>query len=413
MNWNRFALQLSLSLLAIGQCFHLRAQVPCLFDEVKEERLWNNPFIKAQRKIWEQHSAVSSGTDLLLRSKIIIPVVVHVVYFNDEQNIPDTRIYSQIERLNQDFSGSNEDLNNVPNVFKHLVAKTGIEFCLANEDPDGNFSNGILRVPTSINRIGTAIGTGGRRNIFYEELEGSEIWDSERYLNIYVCDMGEIAGFASAPFTSIPQEDGVLINSKYFGVNNDPEFGMGRVCTHEVGHFFDLNHIWGSALDCEDDDGIADTPRQMGPYFGCPSHPRTSCGSEDLFMNYMDYVNDSCMFMFTAGQKLKMLSALSGPRFKLLHSTICNDPDTVMQENGITIFPNPVGNGPLIVHSNNSDDLIQSWELYSMEGKLISQSSENETKLATIEIADLLPAIYILHIKTSGSSSLHKIFKSD
>jgi hypothetical protein len=413
MNWNLIVLLLCLCLLVCGMSAHLKAQVPCIFEEIKVERLNQNPPLKLQRQIWEKYSTENFGQEIYTRSEIIIPVVIHVVYFNDEQNIPDAQIYSQIERLNQDFTGANEDLNSVPNVFKHLLAKTGIQFCLANKDPDGNASPGILRVPTSLERIGTRIGPGGLRNVFYAELEGSEIWDSERYLNIYVCDMGEIGGYASAPFTAIREEDGVLVNFRYFGENNHPQFGMGRVCTHEVGHFFDLNHIWGTALDCEDDDGIADTPKQMGPYFGCPVHPQTSCGSVDLFMNYMDYVDDSCMVMFTAGQKLKMLSALSGPRYKLLNSTICNDPDTSIQESGFTIFPNPVGNGPLIVHSNNRDEFIQSWELYSIDGKLISKNSENKSFMVSIQTDHLLPAIYFLQINTLQNSSVHKIFKSD
>ena len=413
MNLNRTVILLFISLLACGWSVHVEAQVPCIFDEVKEERLNENPSLKARRQIWKKQSALTSGQTLSPRAKIIIPVVVHVVYSNDSQNIPDDRIHSQIERLNRDFSGMNEDLANVPNAFKHLIAKTGIQFCLASKDPTGKPGTGIIRVPTSLDRIGTRIGSEGRRNVFYEELEGSEIWDSERYLNIYVCDMGEIAGYASAPFTAISSEDGVIINYKYFGANDHPQFGLGRVCTHEVGHFFDLNHTWGSTIDCTDDDGIADTPRQMGPYFGCPDQPQASCGSNDLFMNYMDYVDDSCMIMFTGGQKLKMLSALSGPRYKLLNSTLCSDSDTTIMENGITIFPNPVGNGPLIIQINNRNDLIQSWELYSIEGKLISSSTENESHLVSIEMVKLLPAIYILQIRTSQSSSVHKIFKSD
>lgn len=413
MKLNRAVILFYISLLICGLNEHGSAQVPCIFDEVMKERLDQNPFLKSQREIWEKHSVQAALPEIYSRSNITIPVVVHVVYANDEQNIPEDRIYSQIERLNQDFSGKNQDLTNVPGAFRNLVAKTGIQFCLAGKDPSGNSTSGIVRVPTSIDRIGVRTGQGGKKNVFYEELEGSEIWDSERYLNIYVCDMGEIAGFASAPYTAISQEDGVIINFKYFGLNGDPQFGMGRICTHEVGHFFDLNHIWGSSLGCEDDDGIADTPRQMRPYFGCPTHPQTSCGSEDLFMNFMDYVDDSCMIMFTGGQKLKMLSALSGPRSSLLNATICNDPDTTVQEAGLTIFPNPVGNGPLIIKTNNNQDLIHSWELFTIDGKLISKSSENELLMISIDTANLLPSLYLLQIKTTRTSSVHKIFKSD
>lgn len=392
---------------------HLHAQQHCISHEIMEESLSKNPFLKAQRQIWENQFSEGVDQVFINRSNIIIPVVVHVVYFNDEENISEERIQSQIARLNLDFSASNNDLNKVPNAFSHLIANTGIQFCLANKDPEGNSSTGIVRVHTSLDRIGTRIGPGGKRNVFYEELEGSEIWDSERYLNIYVCDLGDIGGYASAPFTAVPQEDAVVVNVRYFGTNNHPQFGKGRVCTHEVGHFFDLNHTWGSKTDCSDDDGIADTPRQMGPYFGCPSHPQASCGSQDLFMNFMDYVDDSCMIMFTGGQKLRMLSALSGPRSQLLNSTNCTDPDTSSINNGIKVFPNPVGSGPVIVQSTDRSDLIQSWELYSISGKLISGSSGSKTYLTSIEVAHLPVSIYILHVKTLKTSSVYKILKSE
>lgn len=413
MNWKWIIFHLTLYLLFGGLSIHINAQQRCISNEMMEASLIKNPSLKSQRQIWVRQLAEGYEQIFQERAKIIIPVVVHVVFFNEEQNISDERIQSQIDRLNQDFSASNADLENVPNSFKILIANTGIQFCLAGKDPDGNPTTGIVRTPTSLDMIGTRIGSGGRRNVFYEDLQGSEIWDSEKYLNIYVCDVGDIGGYASSPYTAIPQEDGVVINSKYFGINNHPSFGLGRVCTHEVGHFFDLNHIWGSGTDCGDDDGIIDTPRQMGPYFGCPGHPQSSCGSEDLFMNYMDYVDDSCMVMFTGGQKLRMLSALSSPRLKLLNSTICINPDTAMMESGITIFPNPVNNGPLIVQSNDRNNLIQSWELYNVNGKLISSSYSKETFVAAIEIAHLPSSIYILHIKTILSSSVHKILKSN
>jgi len=96
-------------------------------------------------------------------------------------------------------------------------------------------------------------------------------------------------------------------------------FDLGRTTTHEVGHWLNLSHIWGEARvpTCADSDSVDDTPNQWGPNFGRPTFPSASCDNVpdgDLFMNYMDYVDDDTMVMFTTGQVARMHAALEFSR---------------------------------------------------------------------------------------------------
>jgi hypothetical protein len=100
-----------------------------------------------------------------------------------------------------------------------------------------------------------------------------------------------------------------------FGVGGtaSPPFHLGRTATHEVGHWLNLRHIWGDTEDCSGSDFVDDTPNAAGPNFGKPSFPSVSCTNGpngDLFVNYMDYVDDDSMFMFTTQQVARMSATL-------------------------------------------------------------------------------------------------------
>ena len=83
----------------------------------------------------------------------------------------------------------------------------------------------------------------------------------------------------------------------------------GRTATHEIGHWLGLKHVWGDdGNSCAGSDGVADTPNQAGPTYGCLSYPATDACSPNppgiMFMNYMDYSDDTCMYMFTQGRPI-------------------------------------------------------------------------------------------------------------
>jgi hypothetical protein len=266
--------------------------------------------------------AISSGKVNQNKAVITIPVVVHVVYNTSAQNVSDAQIQSQLNVLNQDFRKLNSDLNLVPSTFSSLVADAEINFCLANRDPNGNATTGIVRVQTSQTSFSTNDG------VKYASSGGSNAWPSNQYLNLWVCNMsGGILGYAQFP-GGASATDGVVIGYTCFGTMGTAQapFNKGRTATHEVGHWLNLRHIWGDAT-CGSD-LVSDTPVHNTSNYGCPSHPRSnSCGtSAEMFMNYMDYVDDACMQMFSNGQKSRMqaLFVSGGARASLATSPGCS-----------------------------------------------------------------------------------------
>lgn len=252
------------------------------------------------------------------RGIIRIPVVVHVVFNTEEQNISDEQIRSQIEVLNQDFRATNPDTREVPEVWQDLIGDARLQFALANRDPNGNPTNGIIRVATDVTEF-----TQDEENVKFTATGGSDAWPSDRYLNIWVCPLANELGYATFP--GAPANiDGVVIDYQAFGTTGtaNPPYNLGRTATHEIGHWLNLFHIWGDDDGrCDGTDEVEDTPNQAGPNFGCPEFPHITCDNGpngDMFVNYMDYVDDGCMHMFTRGQIARMKATLEGPRSSFL-----------------------------------------------------------------------------------------------
>ena len=147
---------------------------------------------------------------------------------------------------------------------------------------------------------------------------GINAWPNNDYLNIWVCDLsGGVLGYAIPPSNSIGSTDGVVVGYKYFGNSNYAPYNKGRTATHEVGHWLNLDHIWGAGAGNCGNDHVVDTPKQETENYSCPAfplHPNacvTNNANGDMFMNYMDYTNDACMNLFTNGQKDRMLAAIN------------------------------------------------------------------------------------------------------
>ena len=162
-------------------------------------------------------------------------------------------------------------------------------------------------------------------------------WDPSSYLNIWVCNLGSgLLGYAQFPGGN-PATDGVVCDYAYFGTIGTATFPFdeGRTCTHEVGHYLNLRHIWGDG-GCSVDDFVSDTPTSDGPNYGC-ALGHVSCGSTDMVQNYMDYSDDGCMNLYTAGQAARMnaLFAPGGARFSLTQSAACGAPADPTCDDGI------------------------------------------------------------------------------
>ena len=242
-----------------------------------------------------------------------IPVVVHVVYKDKRQNVTMAQIRSQIAVLNRDFRAKNADRKRTPVPWKGLVADAQIQFHLATRDPRGKATNGVTRTPTTR----ASFGTGD--TVKSAATGGADPWPADRYLNIWVCNLaGGLLGYAQFP-GGPARTDGVVIHYVAFGTRGTATapFDRGRTTTHEVGHWLNLRHIWGDTEDCSGTDAVADTPNAGMPNYGRPKFPKISCHNGpngDMFMNYMDYVDDVAMYMFTAQQVARMRTTLDGPR---------------------------------------------------------------------------------------------------
>ncbi len=266
-----------------------------------------------------------------LRTSVVrIPVVVHVVWNNVEQNISDAQIRSQIESLNKDFRRTNSDAANVPAYFAGVSADSRIEFALAVRDPNCGPTNGITRTHTTMDSF-----TAESDSIKSAATGGADPWPSDRYLNIWIAPkiyrgFDELLGYGSFPGT-LAAIDGVVIVNNAFGTVGilHPNYNLGRTATHEIGHWLNLLHIWGpdddSSTSCLDSDECADTPNQDGANYGVPLviPVPVSCGNGpngDMYMNYMDYTDDIAMFMFTQDQATRMNAALMTARSSILAS---------------------------------------------------------------------------------------------
>lgn len=272
---------------------------PCYFDSYL--RTQKNRIVAAEKVISNEVANLTKSSHGLKT----IPVVVHVIHNGGTENISDAQILSQIEVLNEDFRkmpGTPGDGNGVD---------TEIEFCLAKISPDGNCTNGIVRVRSTL-----------ANHLTYERAQLKELsyWDNTRYLNMYVVKSinggSGIAGYASFP-GGPPEEDGIVVRHNYFGKTGTASSTLGRTTTHEIAHWFGLYHTFqdGCQTDlCTEGDLVCDTPPVALPNFNCPVVNTCSNDSPDVndqVENYLDYTDDNCKNMFTDGQKQRMQATLN------------------------------------------------------------------------------------------------------
>ncbi|MEM6684301.1 MAG: M43 family zinc metalloprotease [Bacteroidota bacterium] len=283
----------------------------CATMDNLEYRKQNDPRLEQRMQEIERHTrAHSHGPGKSISGDVItIPVVVHVLYTNSTNNISEAQIQSQIDVINEDFRRTNPDATGKWS----QAADTEIQFCMATIDPNGNATIGITRKAVTRTDWGTS--DAMKRS----SQGGVDPWDTTEYLNMWVVPRmtsggRTILGYAQFPGGSAAT-DGVVMAYNYFGRvgNVSAPFDGGRTTTHEIGHYLNLRHIWGDA-NCGND-FVSDTPTQQAPSSGCPSN-NFSCGSTDMVENYMDYSNDSCMNLFTQGQKSRMRAVLDVGGFR-------------------------------------------------------------------------------------------------
>lgn len=278
----------------------------CASTEVLAEQMKADPTLEARMNAYEavvQNNIKNNINARLVNGVIEIPVVVNVLYRTSAENISLTQIQSQIDVLNEDFNATNSDFNLVPSAFSGVKANVGIRFVLDQ----------VIRKSTTKKSWGT-------NDAMKKSSQGGiNPTSPTTKLNLWVCTLsGGILGYAQFPGGS-SSTDGVVITGTGFGRTGTAAapYNKGRTATHEVGHWLNLRHIWGDAT-CGSD-LVNDTPTHNTANYGCPAagHKSTCTGTPlEMWMNYMDYTDDACMYMFSLGQKSRILATFGtgGPR---------------------------------------------------------------------------------------------------
>ncbi len=349
------------------------------------------------------------------RLLVTVPVVVHVVYNTTGQNITDAQVMTQITAMNKDYQNFNSDTTAMPGIFKSVHGNPKISFCLAHTDPNGNYTTGIEHVHTNTTSFSDQDG-----DLVKQSGTGAAGWNNNFYLNIWTCNLsGGLLGYSTFPTGGVNWHDGCVIAYDAFGVGGSATypFNKGRTVTHEVGHWFALYHIWGDdGGACPGsggaDDGISDTPPQASEHYGCPSYPQSSCNNtSDMYMNYMDYTDDACMYMFTKGQATKMNTTLTVSRTTILTSTKCNIPAGVEANELDILFsisPNP-GNGLLHLYAEYPTYKNLTVEVYSMTGARVYQANlaMGGVEAQTIDLSNQPNGTYFVKV-TDGKNYISK-----
>ena len=315
------------TLLLVGISLITSAQERCGTEAYTKNMMKKNAsFAIARDKVNSQTEKwIKNHPNHREKTIITIPVVVHVVWKTNSENISDTQIFSQIDVLNKDFRRLNQDTSDTPPIWQSIAADSEIEFCLATTDPNGNTTTGITRTQTSLSEF-----TINDSYMKSAASGGINPWPNDDYLNIWVCNLtGGLLGYATPPSNFNNPEDGVVVRFKSFGTTGalQSPYNQGRTTTHEVGHWLNLDHLWGYG-NCGNDQ-VSDTPKQEDENFDCGTFPfqdvacNTTGVNGTMFMNYMDYTNDACMNLFTNGQKDRMLAAINQYRSNMLSHNLC------------------------------------------------------------------------------------------
>jgi len=374
----------------------------------------NDPALLARMNSLEKQTQkyIHNNSNSNPKSVIVVPVVIHVLWSSSAQNISDAQIYSQIDVLNEDFRKLNADTTNTPALFKGVAADCEVEFCLAKQDPQGHYTTGITRTQTN-----KAVFELGDDDAKFDSLGGHDIWDRDKYLNIWVVPAIKdgsstgILGYSQFP-GGAAATDGVVIQYRNFGRigNLSPYYDKGRTVTHEIGHWFNLYHIWGDdGIGCWGTDYVNDTPNQADETYGCPTFPQQSCSNtSDMFSNYMDYSDDVCMNIFTEGQKARIWATLTGFRIPLTTSSGCIPVGITENLNlsNIEIYPNP-NHGEF--HISFGDLFIGKIIITNNLGQIVLIQNIKNQREINLRMSEVGTGIYFITIFSDKKTIVRKL----
>ncbi|VXB45928.1 conserved exported hypothetical protein [Flavobacterium sp. 9AF] len=401
-------------LLCVSICQFANAQVKRCGSVEQMQKMMFNPLMK--QKYLNQ---IEKSNQELLRLEnhslaknpqitLLIPVAVH---FPSESNSNRACLVAlaqnQIDILNNDFNGTNSDIsvwNNTTGSYFPGVnnGSIDVQFVLATQNhPTGTDPNLVNGQPA------VTIGYD-----FAANSDWNATWTG--YLNIVVDNLsGGTLGYA---YLASDPNDGaaIFINYSAFasgsGCGNvvpSAPYNLGRTLTHELGHYLNLMHIWGDAF-CGDD-FVADTPLHNEDNYGCPSinHLSTCSGTpRELTMNYMDYTNDSCMYMFTQGQATRMQAHLNTIASNFNQNTLGLNS---LVATAFSVFPNPNnGNFSISFENGITNSTIV---VFDVTGRKVFEKelTVNSGEIIDVKIDNVNTGIYSVVVKNDSHSSTQKI----
>ncbi|MEM9919826.1 MAG: zinc-dependent metalloprotease [Bacteroidota bacterium] len=362
---------------------------------------------------------------------VLLPVVFHVLYANKAERLAVSKILIQLEILNEDFSdetretfSADKEIGDRRNLeqYKSLRQSTRIQFCFP-ENPNG----------PAINYVKTSISEWPDYISMKQKASGATPWDTDKYLNIWVCNLpDENAGFAQMP--NGPKDlDGIVIDYKYLQQIGDDAsaYNGGHTLTHLVGNYLGLFPLWGETP-CEDD-YVNDTPIHNAPNFRCESinHISTCSGNPtEMINNFMDNTHDECLSMFTRGQMQRMQKVVQvkGPRGKLaIQRTACDTEEKLTEEPvlqrstkeeelanaraTLSVKPNPAREELFIEYASNQPNSTgYQIEIFSVSGQLIHRVKQPAGVVSTrLNVSDWQPGMYLLSIREGEQRQIEKI----
>ncbi len=427
-----FVTLLVVCFLTVGHAQELPAPKGCGYDHYVHSLNRQYPGFKAAADdVFRQVQLRSPQSDEIYT----IPVVVHIVWGEEKDNLPDSLIQQVLDVLNEDYRRLNADADLIRDTFLSVVGDPGIEFELA----------GVERVQTDTTFELNLFGGSLPDNVKTSLGGGSDAWDTEKYLNIWVCNIegGSLLGYAYPPAglenwpeeaaAPSPELDGVVIHSEVFrrtgtytasgllGLGEQTIPVRGRTVTHEVGHYLGLRHIWGDGLlsilglpDCSADDGVEDTPNQgASSQFACDPEQNT-CGDNeegdmpDMFENFMDYSSEDCLNSFTNNQIAIMRGVLENQRNGLIND-VATSIVPIDHTNDFHVYPNPTSD-QLYVESTLTDLDQYQVRLVDMQGRLVKSTvfGQNGTR-QEINVNGLPAGLYGLMIRQKDNQYFQKV----
>lgn len=425
----------------------------CATTEIGNKFIADNPGMEAayhqyQQDVLQRAVAYEANEGAQkTTATVTIPVVFHIILTQAQiDDIGGTaavyeRAIAQMNVINECFNASNSDTNKIPIAFKPLLGNAQIGFGPAHRTPAGKATPGVEIKIAPPGFPGFAVGDGAAKKT---ASGGLDPWDNKKYLNIWVVKLStaNVLGYGYSPsyaaLLNKSDETGIVVTYEAWGRRKSALDGsyisgshLGRTLVHEMGHFFNLWHVWGNVPvgsgSCNKndpdplkyDDGVTDTPPQEDANQVCPGLTTeikncTNTPGGEMFMNFMDYPGDECVLLFSKGQVTRMKAEIApgGPSYDLTtHPELLSwptDVSTIEKDNQFLIAPNP-STGAFTISFDNAQNL-KGVTIINMMGQAIRNINTTATVNSyTFDLSGMAKGIYTVQCNFEQGTVMRKI----